>query len=168
MEPRAHLDQSGDPAPDPHGAGVRSHDAADQLEQGALAGAVQPEQGHRLTLLHRQRDAVERLELIGELMPLHGQGRELLEGAAAAQHEALGDVVDLDGVQRGHVTAPGRSGPRAAGRPAARARARARRRRAPRRRAGTGRGSARRPPRCPARSGRRGTRRPAGTAARRW
>ena len=63
VEAGAGRDQAGDPAPGQDRAGVGAHDAVDQLEQRALAGAVEPHQADRLALLDGERDVVDRPEV---------------------------------------------------------------------------------------------------------
>ena len=46
-------------APDAHGAGVRKVDAAHQVEQGGLARARGPQDGHPLALAHPGVDTVK-------------------------------------------------------------------------------------------------------------
>ena len=59
VEAGAGRDQAGDPAPGQHLAGVGPHHAVDQLEQRALARAVEAHQPDRLALLDGERDVVD-------------------------------------------------------------------------------------------------------------
>jgi hypothetical protein len=70
------------------------------LSRVLLPEPLSPSSPERLALLHGEADLVEGLEGVGELPAAHGEGRQLLERAAAAQHEGLGDGVDLDGGDR--------------------------------------------------------------------
>ena len=64
VEARAGGDQPGDPAAGEDGARVGAHHAVDQLEQGALAGAVEAHQPDRLALLDGEGDVVDGEELV--------------------------------------------------------------------------------------------------------
>jgi hypothetical protein len=112
VEAGAGGDQAGDPAAGQYRPLVRLHHAADHLEQGALARAVEPHQADRLTLLDGERDPVDGLEVGAGLLAAHLGDRHLLDGPVVAQLERLGDVVEND--RGGHLvtTVPG-SGTRA-------------------------------------------------------
>ncbi len=81
MEARAGGDQAGDPAPGADRSRVGLHDALHQLEQGALARAVEAHQADRLALLDPERDVVEGQEGVGDLLASGHRHRDLLEGA---------------------------------------------------------------------------------------
>ena len=67
VEAGAGRDQAGDPAAGEHLAGVGPHHAVDQLEQRALAGAVEPHQADRLALLDGEGDVVDGQEGVADL-----------------------------------------------------------------------------------------------------
>ena len=96
VEARAGRDQPGDPAAGEHRAGVGAHHAADQLEQGRLAGAVEAHQADGLALLHGEADVVDGVEDVVGLAAARLGQRDLLERAVVGQRERLGDVLDRD------------------------------------------------------------------------
>jgi hypothetical protein len=65
--------QAGDvAAPEADGPGARALDAGDGADQARLAGAVGPDDGDKLALLHHERDAVQRLRVaVEEIETLH-------------------------------------------------------------------------------------------------
>lgn len=101
-KPAPRLEEGGDPAADADGPGVRLQDAADDLQQGALAGAVgsdEPDRGPRLDV---HADVAEGPEvLLVEVGPPEVDD-PLLQRLLLADDEALGDVLDLDDGGGGH------------------------------------------------------------------
>ena len=83
----------GDPAAGEHLAAVGPHDPVDQLEQRALAGAVEAHQADRLALLDGEGHVVEGEEGVADVLAARGGHGHLLEGAVVAQRELLRDVV---------------------------------------------------------------------------
>ena len=75
-------------------AGVGLHHAVDQLEQRALAGAVEPHQTDRLALLDREGDVVDGQEGVADLLAPHRRDRDLLDRAVVAHGELFARVVE--------------------------------------------------------------------------
>jgi hypothetical protein len=137
VEPGPQLEQRGQPATALDVPGRRREDAADDLEQGALARAVVPDEPRGAAGAERQVDVPQRPELLGVLLRAPGVDQPLLERLVLAQGELLRDVVDPDDV--GHrLRAPERSCPARGRRPAGRTRRRPGRRRSAHPGAGTG------------------------------
>ena len=140
-----------------HGAGGRLDDAADDLEQRALARAVGARSARRSCRPGSTR-STSRSAQKSPVWPLRPAAVDepLLERLVLAEDEALGDVLDADDVRRGrHVlTVPARSCPGAGRTPAgepeqARATDAARAIAEPQRHVGPGRAGRLRPPTCP-------------------
>ena len=104
VEARAGGDQAGDPAAGADRAAVGLHHALHQLEQGALARAVEAHQADRLALLDAEGDVVEGEERVGDLLATRHRHRHLLEGAVVLLGESLGDVLDDDRVGHQSLT----------------------------------------------------------------
>ena len=64
VEPGAHLEQAADTAPQPDLAGRRRRDPGEQLQQGALARPVAPDEPQHLALVHVEAHVLEGPELL--------------------------------------------------------------------------------------------------------
>ncbi len=101
MEADAKLDERGDAAVGDDLPLTGFQDAGDDLQQGALAGAVVPQQAQGLALLDAQVDIVQGQEVLAALaLALMEEGEEAgleAHGAIVAEDEFLADMLDEDG-----------------------------------------------------------------------
>ena len=101
MEADAELDEGGDAASGDDLALAGLQDAGDDLQQGALAGAVVPQQTQSLALLDAQVDVIQGEEMLAALaLALMKEGEEAgleAHGAVMAEDEFLADMLDEDG-----------------------------------------------------------------------
>src|SRR5688572_10240373 len=103
MEARADLDHRGDLAGERDDAFGRRGDPAEQLEQGALSGAVSSDDAERLSAADLEADVAKRPELLLRSAAGEETCAARRSGPAAAPHKvALGDVLAAD-VDRRHV-----------------------------------------------------------------
>ncbi len=105
VEARAELEECSETSAAENGAGRGGEDAADHLQQGALAGSVWPDEAHSRARVDVQRDALERPEVVLVLLRTTEVDDALLERLLLVDDEALRDIPDLDhgGVSRGGV-----------------------------------------------------------------
>uniref|UniRef100_E6QEM5 Uncharacterized protein n=1 Tax=mine drainage metagenome TaxID=410659 RepID=E6QEM5_9ZZZZ len=101
MEADAKLDEGGDAATGDDSALAGFQDAGDDLQQGALAGAIVPQQAQGLPLLHAQVDVIQGQEVLAAFaFTLVKEGEEAgleAHGAVMAEDEFLADMLDEDG-----------------------------------------------------------------------
>ncbi len=102
VEPRAELEQRGDPAAGLDPAGRRPEDPRDELEQRGLAGAVAADEPYRLTRLGQKRHVPQSPDLPGRGAPARHE--HVLERPLGVRGdaEALRHAVDDDPARR-HV-----------------------------------------------------------------
>ena len=74
MEARAELNQRRYASAHVHVAGGRRHDAGDELQAGALAAAVSPNDPDSLASIHAERDFAQRIEGAGQPRPWNMAG----------------------------------------------------------------------------------------------
>ena len=110
MEARAHLEQRSDPAAKACLSLGRQGDLGEDLEEGALAGAVVTDHPQRLPTLHLEVDVPQRPELLRFRTPSHVLDpladplrQQLVAGLVPADLVALAEVVDLDCDVVGHA-----------------------------------------------------------------
>ena len=101
VEADAELDERRQAAGDPDRPAVGPVDARQQLQQGALAGAVAADDPEELALVDLEGDAVERVQL-AVLAGREGMHRALFEGvdALGRDPEGLVEILDLDRERR--------------------------------------------------------------------
>src|SRR5207302_11106468 len=96
VDPHAELDERGHPPGHPYPARVRSVDARHDLQQGALAGAVAPDDPEELSPVDVERHVAQRVEL-AVLDPGQGMHRALLERVDLVLGDAEG-LIDPTGL----------------------------------------------------------------------
>src|SRR3989338_7744452 len=119
MEPPSQLDEGGEPPPDTKAAARLVGDAREQLEDGAFARAVGPDDAQRFTfpdaethILQRPELVLTRLVTISTRQPLQ-QRRDRVPQAVmrGAELVAFPDVVERNGVHRVHRVQEFKSNP---------------------------------------------------------
>ena len=96
VESGAHFEEARDAAPCADGAGGGSGHAAQQLEEGALAGAVPADDAHDVTLFHLEVDVLQGPHVIAcALVRAVVRFAHLEVGVIAAQHLGLPEPVQV-------------------------------------------------------------------------